>query len=396
MRLNIYGHGGSYNHGNEAIVRGVKEIFPSCDIILHSMLQESDYTYNLDDVCRIESMKVDFKKYSFNHITIKLYEIMTGKKDRRYDFIYKPFFDKIKKGEIYLLEAGDQYCENDSHRSMYAYINKKIRDKGGLTVMLGCTVNEEFLANENVIEDLNNYCLIVARESITYNALLKHNVRTKIILAPDPAFRLNAQEIKLPEIFSNNEVIGINTGFLKQGNEAYYDSLVNNAINLVDYILNNTTYNIALIPHVNWNYKDSDIRTLELIKNHFSDSKRIEIIQDNPAPVQKYIFSKCKYLFALRTHACIPSIASRVPTIVTGYKVKSTGIVYDIYPKEFELLAHVQSLKNSNVFVDKLLWLQENEEKVREYSAKNIPSYIEKTSIIREEIMNLYNENNRG
>lgn len=395
MKINVYGHGGSYNHGNEAIVRGVKEIFPDSELILHSMLPEGDYKYNLDEVCKIMPM-INFRKYSLRHIAVKLYEVITGKYDKRWKYIYKNFINNIKKGEIYLLEAGDQYCENATHRAMYAYINKSIRNKGGLTVMLGCTVNEEFLTEQEVVDDLNNYCLIIARESITYNAMLKYDVKTKIVLAPDPAFKMQSQEIRLPQIFSDSEIIGINVGFLQQGNERYYDALVENTFELVNYILSNTVYNIALIPHVNWSYKNSDLRTLELIKNHFNNSSRIFIVDDNPAPIQKFILSKCKYVFALRTHACIPSIASLVPTIVAGYKVKSTGIVYDIFPEDFELLAHVQSLCDNKIFVNKFIWLQKNEKRVIDYINRNIPQYISKTRIIKEEIMKLHNENNRG
>lgn len=37
IKIAVYGHGGSQNHGNEAIVRGIREIFPDADMALDEL-----------------------------------------------------------------------------------------------------------------------------------------------------------------------------------------------------------------------------------------------------------------------------------------------------------------------------------------------------------------------
>lgn len=388
MKISIYGHGGSTNHGNEAIVRGICKLFQNERITLYSFLPEADIKFELDKICDIEAFGREYKRYSLEHIISSvLYRIADGSKiEMKYRF--KPFLRRISG--IYLLEAGDQYCENSNLRKMYAFLNREIVARGGKTVMLGCTINPEILQNNDVIEDLNKYSLIIARESITYNALINANVKTNTLLAPCPAFAMDSQPCPLPVIFSNSKVVGINVGFLAQGNEAYYELMMKNCEELIKYIVKNTDCNVALIPHVNWSYEKSDFKTLDKLYEKFQYTKRVEVISEHNAPQQKYIMSKCQYMIALRTHVSIPSIAAQVPTLVTGYKVKSTGIVRDIFPENMKLLAHIQSLKTDNDYIDYFLWMQENENKIREYMKEVIPNYINKTQVIYKSIEELF------
>ncbi len=378
MRISIYGHSGSYNHGNEAIVRGVAELFSNEIINLYSFDPDIDIKFDLDKVSKIYPFFNTYKKYSFNHLRLSFLARILNKNMMYNKLRYKTFLKNING--IYLLEAGDQYCETDNLRRFYARINKEINSRGGKTVMLGCTINEEFL-QEDVINDLKMYSLIVARESITYNALLNVGLTKNTILAPDPAFVMKSEAIELPNIFEK-KVVGINVGFLKQGNEKYLNLMMKNIYNLIRYILSNTNYNIALIPHVNWNKNNSDFNTLNTIFKDFRETKRIEVVNEHNAANQKYIMSKCDFMVALRTHVSVPSIAAQVPTLITGYKVKSTGIVRDIFPNEYEVLADVGSLQSDDEYVKHFKWMQNNEQKLRKYMKKNIPEYINKTEII--------------
>ena len=386
MKISIYGHSGSYNHGNEAIVRGVTNIFPDAKLTLYSFDPIIDKKFCLNEVCEIKPFYIKPKRYSFRNIlSILAFKIY---KDRhlRNRFRLKKFFTETDG--VYLLEAGDQYCENDSLRKHYAFINRKINKRGGKTVMLGCTINEEYLTDNKVIADLNNYSLIITRESITYNSILKAGVKTKVILAPDPAFAMQAKVIDLPKIFQN-PVIGINCGFLKQGNEQHYEMMLKNTENLIEYIIEKTNYSIALIPHVNWSYELSDKATLDILYDKFKESNRIDIIEEHSAPEQKYIMSKCKIMIALRTHVAIPSIAAGIPTLVTGYKTKSTGIVQDIFQNKYKLLAHLSSLKTDNDYIDYFKWIEENYNSIFNFMNSRIPDYLTKIELIRKEIIEL-------
>ena len=53
MKIAIYGHSGSQNHGNEAIVRGLHELFPDADLQLFTMSPDVDKIFGLDLFCDI-------------------------------------------------------------------------------------------------------------------------------------------------------------------------------------------------------------------------------------------------------------------------------------------------------------------------------------------------------
>jgi polysaccharide pyruvyl transferase WcaK-like protein len=202
---------------------------------------------------------------------------------------------------------------------------------------------------------------------------------------------MESEKCELESIFKG-EVVGINTGFLAQGNEKYYDLMVENTIELIKWILSNTKFNIALIPHVNWSYEYSDYYTLKKIYDIFEEnSNRIEIISEKSANQQKYVMSQCKFMIALRTHVAIPSIASQVPTLVTGYKQKSAGIVRDIFPDNFKVLADVTSIKTDKDYIEHFQWMLENESMICKYMKENIPAYIERVKKIKDLIGDLAN-----
>ena len=59
--------------------------------------------------------------------------------------------------------------------------------------------------------------MVVARESITYNAVKE--VCSKVFLAPDPAFFMQAQKCELDERFKDSNVVGINISPMIISNE---------------------------------------------------------------------------------------------------------------------------------------------------------------------------------
>ena len=51
MNLYLYAHGGSKNHGCEAIVRSTASIFKDYKTILLSYAPQEDTEYNIDNIC---------------------------------------------------------------------------------------------------------------------------------------------------------------------------------------------------------------------------------------------------------------------------------------------------------------------------------------------------------
>lgn len=400
MKLAIYGHGGSQNHGNEAIVRGVSELFPDEEITVYTFSPAADRHFELEEVCNLRRMerytisKRRRTKTSWIFDVVRTLKKVFGKSSLvamwYYYLLFEPFIKDIDPETVYMLEAGDQYCEPGEHRFFYAMLNKRIKQKGGKTVMLGCTINPDLLEDTKVKEDLARYDLIVARESITYNALLKSNINTKIVFAPCPAFAMPAEKADLPKWMQKGKFIGINVGFLAQGNEQYYQSLMKNCSVAIQRILQETDLNVALIPHVNWSYGMSDFGALDELYKTFKLTGRVFYLHENSASQQKFLISHCKAFVALRTHAAISALACQVPTLIAGYKTKSRGIGQDIFGKAFDMVADVQSLDSDTVIADKLFAILKNEQEIREYYAKRMPEYLSDLEKIKHLILEIH------
>lgn len=201
MKLAVYGHGGSFNHGNEAIVRGVCEIFPEAEVKCYTFSVAVDKHFGLDEMCELRPMTQNVNiSYGFR-MRRKLFGYNRRLKEEYYREYFRPFIEEIDPETIYLLEAGDQYCEPGDHRMFYAMLNREIRRRGAKSVMLGCTVNPELLEDMRTVEDIKNYSLVIARESITYNAL-KERISGNVYLAPCPAFAMKNETVDIPESIS--------------------------------------------------------------------------------------------------------------------------------------------------------------------------------------------------
>ena len=183
-KIAIYGHSGSQNHGNEAIVRGLHELFPDThyEIFTFSYSELKDKLFKLDE---IGELKIFCKPVSKNFIN----KLLIKNKNIKYKQFFKPFLKSIDKDTVYCLEAGDQYCEPGEVREWYKYVNKKIREKGAHSVMLGCSITKDVINIKEVMEDLKMYSAVIARETLTYNLLSEAGINA--YLAPCPAFCKN-------------------------------------------------------------------------------------------------------------------------------------------------------------------------------------------------------------
>ena len=391
MKLAIYGHGGSQNHGNEAIVRGVRALFPDAELITYTFAPEVDRHFGLDEVCELRSMTRPAsgqRDWFFTIAKVLRRFFPTSKLLRHfyYNRFFAPFIQELTSDTIYLLEAGDQYCEPGDHRWFYGYLNKKILKAGAKSVMMGCTVNPSVLEDESVVQDIGRYSAVIARESITYRALKEKNVSKDLHFAPCPAFSMEAEKFDLPAWMAHKEFVGFNVGFLAQGNEKYYELLMRNFETAIRRIIEETDLDVALIPHVNWDYRLTDFTALDVLWRKFRATGRIHYIEEHNAAQQKFVIAQCKAMVALRTHATIPGLASYVPTLIAGYKTKSRGIANDIFGEKFDMLADVQSLTDENTIADKLFGILDKHAEILAHYRERMPEYMGELKVLVEAI----------
>lgn len=176
-----------------------------------------------------------------------------------------------------------------------------------------------------------SYERIYARESITYNALLNAGIASdRLELRKDPAFELETDDVPPLEGFIPHKTIGINLSPMVQNKEQISGITLSNYRNFIQYIIDNTDQNIALIPHVVWANND-DRKPLADLYQEFAGTNRVVLLNDAPAQELKGYISQCSFFVGARTHSTIAAYSSNVPTLVIGYSVKSRGIATDLF-----------------------------------------------------------------
>lgn len=367
----LYAHGGSGNHGCEALVRTTSKIinntFGEYPKVISSNPEE-DRTYIKD--LPLDVLKKGTSIPTAQRIKAKLVKLLSGSL-REYDkYELQQLFNT--KDSICFSIGGDNYCYSDF--DYYGRMNQYLNEKGNKTILWGCSVEPELLKNPKVIRDLKRYQLITARESLTYQAMLDVGLKN-VMYCPDSAFLLPTEQIELPEIF-NNEVVGINVSPMILKFENDNKLTMANYIKLIQHILSETNYSVALIPHVIWKNSD-DLQTLLDLYKLFRDNERVAIIDVNRTLnccQLKYIISKCKFLVTARTHASIAAYSTGVPTLVTGYSVKAKGIAKDIFGDYKGYVCPVQELSSENDLLNDFLYVVNNQEfirqKLREFNTK--------------------------
>lgn len=314
----LYGHGGSHNHGAEAIIRTTVEIiknnYPNSKIILSTHFKEQDVEFGIDvdEYCERDMYYVELAKSS--HVK--------GKYDND---IYKSTIDKIDKNTVCLSVGGDNYCYDNWRR--WRVIHEKAIETGAKSILWSCSI-EPSMMDKEMLDTLRTHHAITARENITYNSLKEYGLNN-VVLCSDVAFALMPQGIALPDNFVENNTVGINISPLVVRREAKPGIILENIINLIKYIIENTNMNVALIPHVVMSM-DNDYALLKEIYDRFN-SCRICLISDKlNASQYKYVISKCRVGVFARTHATIAAYSSGIPCIAIGYSVKAVGIGHDL------------------------------------------------------------------
>lgn len=380
-RVSFYYHGGSANHGCEAIVRASAKIL-NIPATLWSTMPDSDLAYGLNDLADIrEDKKQDLTGMKL--LRFKVHHKLTGSDYLYTKFAHESFFSAIQSGDTYLSIGGDNYCY--AGKDILGHYNQIIHEKGGKTVFWGCSFEPSEM-DAATAKDIARYDLITARESISYETLKAVNPNT--ILVADPAFVLDSVELPLPEGWKEDNTIGINASPLimqcaKDDNVAYeaYSRLI-------ERILDTTDAAVALIPHVAIENNDDRI-PLHSLYEKFASTGRVVLVEDHNCCELKGYISRCRMFIGARTHATIAAYSTCVPTLVLGYSVKSKGIARDIFGTEEHYVLPVQELRDTNELADGFDWLSANEMTVRDHLIKTMPEYKARALLARDAVEEL-------
>lgn len=339
----LYFHGGSGNHGCEALVRTIIDVNKLDNVLLYSYRPFEDEKWGIDKIT--------------NEIKLTRFNIEELEKE-------------YPKGSIAFSIGGDNYCYGDF--SLLTNLNKRFNELGVKTVLAGCSINEETFNDPKLIEDLKRYSLITARESITYSNLIKAGIEAHLV--PDSAFILETANVSL-----EGDYIGINASNIVD----YVSPMIyTNYVKLIEYILNNTNYKVLLIPHVCQDEND-DMGILNRLKAQFNND-RVELLEEHNAMEQKGYISKCKMLVCARTHCSIAGYSTCVPTLVLGYSTKSKGIAKDLFGTYENYVIDSHKIANEDDLIKGFIWLNENKEDIKKHLEEIIPEYKQKCYLSKE------------
>ncbi|MBQ5984347.1 MAG: polysaccharide pyruvyl transferase family protein [Bacteroidales bacterium] len=371
MKFLLYPHGGSGNHGCEAIVRSTKTILGG-EFSLMTSCQEEDIRYGLGKIvnCIPDRVQLSHRNPKFY---LAFFQRQFFNKDNALDLLhFSPVFEAAKTCDVALSIGGDNYCYGKPN---YIYlINEQLSKMHVPIVLWGCSIEPDAIDNQMLL-DLHRYSHIYARESLTYRALIQRGLQN-VSLVPDPAFLLEKSDVALPKGFVKGNTLGINVSPMIIKHETIKGIVLNNYYRLIDYVLNNTDMQIALIPHVVWGSSD-DRKSLNEIYNHYKGNSRIVYIADNNAVSLKSIISNCRYMITARTHASIAAYSTMVPTIVLGYSIKARGIAIDLFGTDKHYVISVKSIMSETQLLDDFLWLTDNESIIRNHLVSMIPVYLQ-------------------
>lgn len=375
-KIYMYAHGGSGNHGCEAIVRSTLKVLKDidCEKILISSTPQEDIKYGIDSLCTIMVDKQPYSKINFDFF--KAYFALKIK----HNYIemdklpYLKTIAEVQKGDIAMSIGGDNYCYADVDK--YIMLHDMFLKRGAKTVLWGCSIEPNLVEEPKIKADLERYSLITARETISYEALKRVNKNT--ILVSDTAFSLDVKEESVDK-FNTSNMVGINISPMIINNEVESGMAIKNYERLIEYILYETNMSIALIPHVVWERNDDRI-PLKALYEKFKDSGRVFLVEDMDCESIKGVISNCRFFVGARTHSTIAAYSSCIPTIVVGYSVKARGIAKDIFGSE-KYIVPVQDLKDEEMLLDEFKKILEDEQIVKDKLKLEMIDYIKNSKI---------------
>lgn len=387
-RLVMYLHGGSGNHGCEAIVNSTCHMIEDIPKLLVTNSEKEDKFYSLAPLCDIlQERKI--AEHFFAHVWYYAWRAIFKDKESFMRYRFKEVLGK-NRSPLYVSVGGDMYCYELSKKEAIV-ANSTFNRAGSKTILWGCSIEPELLKEPEMIEDMKRYALITPRESITYQALLDAGIVDNVKLFPDPAFSLEPEETKLPEGFQEGRTIGINISPMIIRYEKEPGITISNYKKLVDHILQTTDNSVALIPHVMWNNNDDRLTLAELYKG-YENNDRVLLFPDMSCQQVKYVISKCRAFIGARTHATIAAYSTCVPTLVVGYSVKALGIARDLFGSEENYVLPVQTLQDSDALLRAYEWLMTEEDNIRGRLQEIMPEYCAKSAQAGEEIRKIWKQ----
>ena len=381
-KILLIGHGGFYNRGCEAIVRGTVKIIrgylPDCRITLTSRDPEVD-----EKICRQTGLEIEkviashkgAKKPSIGWALQTLNRRVLHGSMTFHDFLLREYY---KKNDIVLSIGGDNFSDDYGGPARFFSSLDVARKCGAKTVIWGASVGpfHEPTEERRWASELRQCDLITAREQKTVEYLAGIGVESGVKRTADPAFCMEAKHpsVKLRSDFLDAKlIVGIGMSALISRYGISRKDYISRFSEFVEHLVREHKARILFIPHVTGNrYAGNDTEACEEVIRNIGRAFEYWLLpQDYNACEMKYCISKCHYFIGARTHSTIASLSTGVPTISVGYSVKAWGINQDLLDTDEYVISH-RDLSKDNL-IDIFSHLVRNKDLVRSKLSETVP-----------------------
>ena len=388
MKILLCQHGGSGNHGCEALARTaemlLRKAFPEAELTLYSYRLGEDELYLRDSKMTLAGLRGLPGKFSVHNLSYHLKKRLLGPNKASKLPITEQFRHLLKEADLVVAIGGDNYCYQMGVG--YYALDNLIAATGKPYLLLGASLEPRDLEN-GLAEHLKCFTLITAREAITYDACRKAGL-TNVIYAPDSAFLLPAGNAPSVSGLVPERAVGINLSPLIMQSEKSGGIALKNYQVLVERILKTTDLQVALVPHVVWEGND-DRQPLTALYEQFQDTGRVFLVPDANCKDLKALIARLRFFIGARTHSTIAAYSSGVPTLVCGYSVKARGIATDLFGHSDGYVVPVQGLEREDALAEAFSALFAREEELRVHLHTKLPAYIHKAQSVADTIAGL-------
>ena len=433
----LYSCSGSADHGCEAAARAAKQLL-GCPMRLYSQHVEEEYLYKMHELMDIGEDKDDDSPRKGRRFTVaRMQTKFRNPEDKEMFFRKQEMLSTAKPGDIWLCMDEEAYCRaeeetdiavkesDNAAESTTSKVRKKnsqsrvfisgeelhnllkgvpvspesagatdvlpaaysvasgqramrsvLSARGAKTVLWNCAADAGLTGSPEVTEDLKSYDLIVASESITYEAVRR--IHTNVLLSADPAFLLPPAYLPLPEDWKEGRMVGLQISSAHVTEPSALQAICG----LIEEILSQTEYSLALLPFSV--REDADDRTiLEQLYEQYADTGRVVLIGDCNCMELKGYIVRCRIFIGMHTQAAIAAWSGGVPALILSDAIKANGIARDLFGEEAHYVLPQALL--SDVAVKERLsaafeWILLREEDIRTHLLGRLPEYCKKIS----------------
>lgn len=365
MKYFLFNHAGSKNHGCEALVRGTVNIIENSDGNAEFAL--SSYDAQADNIDGVEVKQSATRELTFPEKIIAALDLRINKSEEyALEKMYSTVVADASECDVCLSVGGDTYCYGNNHGIQV--LTKELKKAGKKVILWGASIGKEDLTEEK-LKSLGDFDAIFAREPITFELLKEANANDKIFLFSDPAFCMERASVEMPEGFTRENTLGFNISpLIAKSNPKTLEI----AENFIDFIFENTTLKVLLVPHVVED-NNNDYEFMKPVYEKFSETGRIARLPQTLNAMQyKGYIAHTRFFIGARTHSTIAAYSSGVPTIALGYSVKARGIAKDIFGEERNVL-NFNSMTDAAPLKKEFLKLVEEENEIKGELMRSIP-----------------------